>query len=202
MTGERPWPAAKVGARGRHEIGPVFDTSVQDTRQAKMERRQVLKGTGVGLVAAAVAAPAIAQSAPTVRWRLATTFPKSLDTLYGACEMFSKSLADVSDQAFMVQGIRPGRSGPRLSGDRRRPGGHGGNGQHRLLIITAARISPLPSAPPCRSAINTRQMNAWLTYAGASTCSMIFTRPITSTACRSAIRPQMAMVPQRDQNRR
>jgi TRAP-type mannitol/chloroaromatic compound transport system substrate-binding protein len=42
------------------------------------------------LVAAAVAAPAIAQSAPTVRWRLATTFPKSLDTLYGACEMFGK----------------------------------------------------------------------------------------------------------------
>jgi TRAP-type mannitol/chloroaromatic compound transport system substrate-binding protein len=39
------------------------------------------------LVAAAVA---IAQSAPTVRWHLAMTFPKSLDTLYGACEMFSK----------------------------------------------------------------------------------------------------------------
>lgn len=75
----------------RHEIGPVFDTSVQtrDTqkRRKPRQRRQVLKGAGVGLVAAAVA---IAQSAPTVRWHLATTFPKSLDTLYGACDMFSK----------------------------------------------------------------------------------------------------------------
>jgi len=49
-----------------------------------MQRRQFLKGTGIGLAAAGVAAPAVAQSAPTVRWRLATTFPKSLDTLYGA----------------------------------------------------------------------------------------------------------------------
>ena len=62
-----------------------------------MQRRQFLKRTGLGLAAAGVAAPAIAQSAPSVRWRLATTFPKSLDTLYGACEMFSKYLAEVSD---------------------------------------------------------------------------------------------------------
>ena len=77
-----------------------------------MQRRQFLKGTGIGLAAASVAAPAIAQSAPTVRWRLATTFPKSLDTLYGACEMFSKSLADVSDQKFLVQVFGPGEVVP------------------------------------------------------------------------------------------
>ena len=40
-----------------------------------MKRRQFLQGAGVGLAAAAVASPAIAQSAPTVRWRLATSFP-------------------------------------------------------------------------------------------------------------------------------
>jgi TRAP-type mannitol/chloroaromatic compound transport system substrate-binding protein len=37
--------------------------------------------------------------------------------------------------------------------------------------------------------LNTRRMNAWLTYGGASTCPMIFTRPIASTACHLAIRP-------------
>ena len=42
-----------------------------------MERRSFLKKTGVGIAAGAVAAPAIAQSMPTLSWRLASSFPKS-----------------------------------------------------------------------------------------------------------------------------
>ena len=52
-----------------------------------MPRRKFLKSVGIGAGAAAstLAAPAIAQNAE-VRWRLASSYPKSLDTLYGAAE--------------------------------------------------------------------------------------------------------------------
>ena len=51
-----------------------------------MQRRKFLRTAGVGgaAVAAAgtLAAPAIAQSMPELKWRLASSFPKSLDTIY------------------------------------------------------------------------------------------------------------------------
>ncbi|MEA2930421.1 MAG: hypothetical protein QOG38_2849, partial [Hyphomicrobiales bacterium] len=48
-----------------------------------MKRRQFLQAAGVGAAATAVAAPAIAQSMPETKWRLTSSFPKSLDTIYG-----------------------------------------------------------------------------------------------------------------------
>ncbi|HEY2137685.1 MAG TPA: twin-arginine translocation signal domain-containing protein, partial [Xanthobacteraceae bacterium] len=55
-----------------------------------MKRRQFIQAATMGVAAAAIAKPAIAQSMPTVKWRLTSSFPKSLDTLYGAAETFSK----------------------------------------------------------------------------------------------------------------
>ena len=59
-----------------------------------MKRRTFLTQAGAGLATAAIAAPAIAQAAPEIKWRLASSFPKSLDTIYGAgaffCERVSK----------------------------------------------------------------------------------------------------------------
>ena len=50
-----------------------------------MQRRKFVKTAGVGAagvaVASSVAAPAIAQGMPEVKWRLTSSFPKSLDTL-------------------------------------------------------------------------------------------------------------------------
>ena len=51
-----------------------------------MRRRSVIAGGGIGLIGAALAAPAIAQSQPEIKWRLAASWPKSLDTLYGGAE--------------------------------------------------------------------------------------------------------------------
>jgi TRAP-type mannitol/chloroaromatic compound transport system substrate-binding protein len=46
-----------------------------------MKRRQFLGAAGAGLAAAAIAKPAIAQSNPPLKWRLTSSFPRSLDTI-------------------------------------------------------------------------------------------------------------------------
>jgi TRAP-type mannitol/chloroaromatic compound transport system substrate-binding protein len=52
-----------------------------------MERRSFIKKAGAGLAAGAASAmPAIAADAPAIKWRLASSFPKSLDTIYGGAE--------------------------------------------------------------------------------------------------------------------
>ena len=50
-----------------------------------MERRSFVRGAGLAGVLAAGAAPAIVHAQATIRWRLASSFPKSLDTIFGAC---------------------------------------------------------------------------------------------------------------------
>jgi TRAP-type mannitol/chloroaromatic compound transport system substrate-binding protein len=80
-----------------------------------MKRRDFLKVTGAGLAAStAMAAPAIAQDSPEVKWRYATSWPKSLDTLYGGCEYFSKKVAEITDNKFQIQPFAAGEIVPGL----------------------------------------------------------------------------------------
>jgi TRAP-type mannitol/chloroaromatic compound transport system substrate-binding protein len=69
----------------------------------RMKRRQFLTATGAGLAASSVAMPAIAQSAPEVKWRLSSGFPKSLDTIYGAADLFAKYVSEATDGKFQIQ---------------------------------------------------------------------------------------------------
>jgi len=85
-----------------------------------MERRSFISRTGLGVAAgaglllaacgkkeepakkeAATAAPVVA-TGQTVRWRLASSFPKSLDTIYGAAEVFSKIVKEGSGGKFEI----------------------------------------------------------------------------------------------------
>src|SRR6187551_3229143 len=68
-----------------------------------VKRREFLKTAGLGLAGAAIAAPAIAQSSPEVKWRLTASWPKSLDALYGAAEHFAKVVAEATDNKFQIQ---------------------------------------------------------------------------------------------------
>jgi TRAP-type mannitol/chloroaromatic compound transport system substrate-binding protein len=79
-----------------------------------MQRRKFLKTAGIGAAAATLAAPAIAQNAE-VRWRLASSFPKSLDTLYGAAEYMAKLVSDMTGGKFQIRCFGPGEVVPPLA---------------------------------------------------------------------------------------
>ena len=79
-----------------------------------MKRRDFLKVTAAGAAATAVASPAIAQSSPEVKWRLTSSFPKSLDTIYGGAEQLSKYVAEMTDNKFQIQVFAAGEVVPGL----------------------------------------------------------------------------------------
>ncbi len=79
-----------------------------------MKRRQFIGAAGLGLAATAIAKPAIAQSSPVVKWRLTSSFPKSLDTIFGACEVFAKAVAEATDNKFQIQTFAGGEIVPGL----------------------------------------------------------------------------------------
>ncbi|WP_395685622.1 hypothetical protein [Caenimonas koreensis] len=48
------------------------------------------------------AASALAQASPNIRWRIASSFPKSLDTIYGGAEVLSKRIAQITGGKFRI----------------------------------------------------------------------------------------------------
>ena len=79
-----------------------------------MNKRHFLRRGLAATAAAGVAAPAVAQSSPAVRWRLASSFPKSLDTIYGAGEHFARRVAQLTDNKFQIQPFAAGEIVPGL----------------------------------------------------------------------------------------
>jgi TRAP-type mannitol/chloroaromatic compound transport system substrate-binding protein len=80
-----------------------------------MDRRSFLKKAAVaGAGTAALAAPAIAQTQPELKWRLTSSFPKTLDTIYGAAETFAKYVAESTDNKFQIQVFQAGEIVPGL----------------------------------------------------------------------------------------
>ena len=66
-----------------------------------MDRRSLIKNAGIAGVLAAGVAPAVhAQAA--VRWRLSSSFPKALDTIYGAAEVFAAKVKAMSGGKFEI----------------------------------------------------------------------------------------------------
>ncbi len=83
-----------------------------------MDRRTFIKKAGfAGAGAAAattLAAPAIAQENPKVSWRLTSSFPKSLDTVYGAAETMANRVREMTGGAFDIQVFSAGEIVPGL----------------------------------------------------------------------------------------
>ncbi|MFL6659658.1 MAG: TRAP transporter substrate-binding protein [Massilia sp.] len=80
-----------------------------------MQRRSFLTKTAVGAGAAALAVPALAEALPSLNWRLASSFPKTLDTIFGASEVFTKRVAALTGGRFQIRAFAGGEIVPGLA---------------------------------------------------------------------------------------
>jgi TRAP-type mannitol/chloroaromatic compound transport system substrate-binding protein len=79
-----------------------------------MKRRQFLRAAALSLATTAVGKPAIAQSNPAIKWRITSSFPRSLDIGYGACETIARMVAEATDNQFQIQPFAAGEIVPAL----------------------------------------------------------------------------------------
>ena len=132
-----------------------------------MKRRQFIKAAGLGIAASAIAAPAIAQSMPELKWRLASSFPKSLDTAYGSADTLSKYVAEATDNKFQIQTFAAGEIVPGLQNVDAVT-----NGTVEICHTAAYYfIGKDPTFALCNSAPfgpNARQQNAWFNDGGGN----------------------------------
>ncbi|MGH9811004.1 MAG: TRAP transporter substrate-binding protein, partial [Terriglobia bacterium] len=68
-----------------------------------MKRRSFLKKAAAGLAVGTVAAPAIVHAQTTINWRMATSWPKSLDTLFGGAELIAKRVGEATGGKFNIK---------------------------------------------------------------------------------------------------
>jgi len=132
-----------------------------------MKRREFLKVSAAGAAAAAVASPAIAQSSPEVKWRLASSFPKSLDTIYGGGEQLSKYVAEMTDNKFQIQVFAAGELVPGLQALDATSNGTV-EMSHTVSYYYVGKDPTFAIFASVPFGLNTRMQNSWLDQGGGN----------------------------------
>jgi TRAP-type mannitol/chloroaromatic compound transport system substrate-binding protein len=133
-----------------------------------VSRRKFIKTAGVGglgAAAAAVASPAIAQSNPEVKWRQTTSWPKSLDTLYGGAEWIAARTLALTDGKFQIQTFAAGEIVPGLQVLDAVQNGTVECG-HTALYYYFGKDDTFVFGTGMPFGMNTRMQNAWLIHGG------------------------------------
>src|SRR3989440_11352408 len=134
-----------------------------------MERRSFLKKAGAGLAAGAIAAPAIGQGTqPEVKWRLASSFPKSLDTIFGGAEVISKRVSTGTNGKFQIQVFAAGEIVPGLQVLDAVQNGTVEIGNSACYYYWG-KDAAFTFGTALPFGLNTRQMNAWLRFGEGQT---------------------------------
>jgi TRAP-type mannitol/chloroaromatic compound transport system substrate-binding protein len=130
-----------------------------------MKRRQFLAHAGAGLAAGAVAAPAIAQSQPAIQWRMASSFPKSLDTIFGAGDIICRRVAEMTDNKFQIRLFAGGEIVPGLQVLDAVQNGTVECG-HTAPYYYVGKDPAFAFGTNVPFGLNARQQNAWWYYGG------------------------------------
>jgi len=130
-----------------------------------MQRRAFLMRASAGVAATAIARPAIAQTGAPVRWRLATSWPKSLDTLYGGVEAMCQRVGQITDRKFQIQCFAGGEIVPPLQVWDATQNGTVECG-HTLTSFNIGKNPAVAFDSGLAFGLNTRQQQAWMNYGG------------------------------------
>nr|WP_027132418.1 TRAP transporter substrate-binding protein [Geminicoccus roseus] len=133
-----------------------------------MGRRNLVSGvagTAAGLGLALPPKPASAQEMPELHWRLVSSFPKGLDTLFGTASRFAEAVSELSEGRFRIDVFAAGEIVPGLQVlDAAQNGtveiGHGPSYFYSGKDPTFTLFTNLPFG------LNTRMQNAWLYQGG------------------------------------
>jgi TRAP-type mannitol/chloroaromatic compound transport system substrate-binding protein len=131
-----------------------------------MDRRGMIAGGAAATAGlAALAAPALAQSAPEVRWRCASSFPRTLDTIYGAAEHVAHRVAAMTDGKFQIRVFQAGELVPGLQVADAVQGGTV-ECAHTASYYFVGKDPTFAFDATIPFGMNTRQLNAWLVAGG------------------------------------
>ncbi len=140
----------------------------EEVRMAGLNRRKFVKGAAVGGIGAtAVAAPAIAQALPEIKWRQTTSWPKSLDTLHGGAEHIGKRVSELTDGKFQIQTFAGGEIVPGLQVLDAVQNGTVECG-HTALYYYFGKDDTFVFGSGLPFGLNQRQQNAWLQWGGGT----------------------------------
>ena len=130
-----------------------------------MNKRHFLRRGLAVSAAAGVAAPAVAQSSPAVRWRLASSFPKSLDTIFGGAEVLAKRLSEITNGRFQISVHAPGELMPAFGVV---DGLQAGSVEcaHTASYYFVGKNKAFGFETTLPFGMNQRQQNAWMYYGG------------------------------------
>ena len=130
-----------------------------------MKRREFLTKAGAGAALGIAAAPAIAQSPPAVRWRLQTSWPKSLDTLHGGVEQMAKRVLALTEGKFEIRVLAAGELVP---GNQVFDAVEKGTMEatHTLTSFFIGKNPAFAFDSGLPFGLNSRQQNAWFHWGG------------------------------------
>lgn len=133
-----------------------------------MDRRKFLRAGALGGVAAgALAAPAVAQGAPKVTWRMTSSYPKSLDTIHQGAVTLADYVRRITDGGFDIQVFAPGEIvGGLQAADAVMDGTVQAAHTSSYYYWGKDPVWALPTTLPF--GLNARQQNAWFYHGGGN----------------------------------